>query len=77
MGEKKMEIKRQSDNNCSLIREGEDSIGTDGDPRVHRGETERVKSSLFRQFIFQIITFYLCICYVYIKEKSLNSRGGI
>lgn len=38
-----MEIKRQSDN-CSLIREGEDSIGTDGDPRVHRGETERVKS---------------------------------
>lgn len=41
--EKKTEIKRQSDN-CSLIREGEDSIGTDGDLRVHRGETERVKS---------------------------------
>jgi len=40
---KKMEIKRQSDN-CPLIREGEDSIGIDGDPRVHRGETERVKS---------------------------------
>lgn len=38
----KTEIKRQSDN-CSLIREGEDSIGTDGDPRVHRGETVRVK----------------------------------
>lgn len=27
--------------NCSLIREGEDSIGIDGDPRVHRDETKK------------------------------------
>lgn len=68
MGEKKTEIKRQSDN-CSLIREGEDSIGNDDDPRVHRGETERAKSSLFRtKFIFQIITFYLCILCIYIYQ---------
>lgn len=30
--------------NCSLIRKGEDYIGIDGDPRVHRNETKKVKS---------------------------------
>lgn len=76
--EKKMEIKSgKSDNNCSLIREGEDSIGTDGDlrgPPRRNGKSEVfIVSSIHFSNNYVLLVYY----YVYIKEKSLNSRGGI